>query len=106
MAAGVSPSSAQVVCRLLRARVRRRRNLAVAIRSQVRCECGRHGALRVSVTLCPIAFRPGIGSVCVSNQAGHLLRLVVREQAATIEAQAATIEALRVEQAAQCKSGF
>ena len=44
--------------------------------------------------------------MCVSNQAGHLLRLVVREQAATIEAQAATIEALRVEQAAQCKSGF
>ena len=44
--------------------------------------------------------------VCV-NQAGlEMLRLVVREQAATIEAQAATIEALRVEQAAQCKSGF
>ena len=44
--------------------------------------------------------------MCV-NQAGlEMLRLVVREQAATIEAQAATIEALRVEQAAQCKSGF
>ena len=45
--------------------------------------------------------------MCVSNQAGlEMLRLVVREQAATTEAQAATIEALRVEQAAQCKSGF